>query len=367
MCPPSRNPQCVSVKHTISGLCSRIRLLISVVLHGAEAQLTFQLTTITASLRYRFTSCFLAIQLRASGCPSFSKYSRVTRNTIGASNSNPMKFGTAISPLSVSESFHTKSTFTKHLIVLQGGVGAKRRREALAALAAIPEGEELLVLATSRYIGEGFDDARLDTLLLTMPVSWRGTIVQYTGRLHRLHPGKTEVWIDDYVDRRVPVLARMYERRLRGVGQLGMSALTNPVCRLTGFGTHPAGDRPTTAPCETYERERSVIKPNASDFKQRRPEAYRWRAANGIQAMPTRVPRPSAYVFEPQVANGVTSPFSSPAPSIASDYSERLLPPRTDILYYYNPKGSQKTVAVNSTIVFSSDMKKFIECVTFVL
>lgn len=84
-----------------------------------------------------------------------------------------------------------------------------------------------------------------------------------------------------------------------------MSALTNPVCRLTGFGTLSAGDRPTTAPCETYERERSVIKPNAPDFKQRRREAYRWRAANGMQAMSTRVPRPSAYAFEPQVADGV--------------------------------------------------------------
>ena len=111
--------------------------------------------------------------------------------------------------------------FTKHLVVLQGGVGAKRRREALAALAAIPEGEELLVLATGRYIGEGFDDARLDTLFLTMPVSWRGTIVQSTGRLHRLHPGKTEVRIYDYVDRRVPVLARRYERRLRGYRTIG--------------------------------------------------------------------------------------------------------------------------------------------------
>ena len=111
--------------------------------------------------------------------------------------------------------------FTRHLVVLQGGVGAKKCREALAALAAIPEGEELLVLATGRYIGEGFDDARLGTLFLTMPVSWRGTIVQYTGRLHRLHPGKTEVWIYDYVDRRVPVLARMYERRLRGYRTIG--------------------------------------------------------------------------------------------------------------------------------------------------
>ena len=111
--------------------------------------------------------------------------------------------------------------FTRHLIVLQGGVGAKKRREALAALAAIPVGEELLVLATGRYIGEGFDEARLDTLFLTMPVSWRGTVVQYTGRLHRLHPGKTEVRIYDYVDRRVPVLARMYQRRLTGYRTIG--------------------------------------------------------------------------------------------------------------------------------------------------
>ena len=99
--------------------------------------------------------------------------------------------------------------------------GRRKRREALAALAAIPDGEELLVLATGRYIGEGFDEARLDTLFLTMPVSWRGTVVQYTGRLHRFHPGKTEVRIYDYVDRRVPVLARMYERRLTGYRTIG--------------------------------------------------------------------------------------------------------------------------------------------------
>jgi len=67
-----------------------------------------------------------------------------------------------------------------------------------------------LVLATGRYIGEGFDDARLDTLFLTMPVSWKGTLVQYTGRLHRLHPGKTEVRIYDYVDREVPLFVRMF-------------------------------------------------------------------------------------------------------------------------------------------------------------
>ena len=84
-----------------------------------------------------------------------------------------------------------------------------------------PDDEERLVLATGRYIGEGFDDARLDTLFLAMPVSWKGTLVQYTGRLHRLHPGKTEVRIFDYVDREVPMLLRMFEKRLRGYRAIG--------------------------------------------------------------------------------------------------------------------------------------------------
>ena len=90
-----------------------------------------------------------------------------------------------------------------------------------------------MVLATGRYIGEGFDDARLDTLFLTMPVSWRGTVVQYTGRLHRSHPGKTEVRIFDYVDRRVPVLARMYERRLVGYRSIGYHLADEVVVRKT--------------------------------------------------------------------------------------------------------------------------------------
>ena len=116
-------------------------------------------------------------------------------------------------------------SFTKHLIVLRGGVSAKKRREALAALAAIPDGAECLILATGRYIGEGFDDARLDTLFLTMPISWRGTPVQYAGRLHRLRPGKTEVRNYDYADRRISVLNRMYERRLAGY-RLSMTSRT---------------------------------------------------------------------------------------------------------------------------------------------
>ena len=74
-------------------------------------------------------------------------------------------------------------------------------------------------------IGEGFDDARLDTLFLTLPVSWRGTIAQYVGRLHRLHDRKREVRVYDYADLNVPMLARMFDRRCRGYEALGYTIL----------------------------------------------------------------------------------------------------------------------------------------------
>ena len=109
----------------------------------------------------------------------------------------------------------------RHVVVLQGGMSASARRGVKAQLAAIPGTEERLILATGRYVGEGFDDARLDTLFLALPVSWKGTLIQYTGRLHRLHPAKQEVRIFDYVDREVPMLLRMFEKRLRGYRAIG--------------------------------------------------------------------------------------------------------------------------------------------------
>ena len=85
----------------------------------------------------------------------------------------------------------------------------------------LDDGEERLVLATGRYIGEGLDDSRLDTLFLTMPVSWKGTLTQYVGRLHRRHASKSHVVVYDYVDTRVPMLARMFDKRLRTYRALG--------------------------------------------------------------------------------------------------------------------------------------------------
>jgi very-short-patch-repair endonuclease len=89
-------------------------------------------------------------------------------------------------------------------------------------------------LATGKFIGEGFDDPRLDTLLLALPVSWRGTIAQYVGRLHRLRDGKREVRVYDYADLEVPMLSRMFDRRCRGYESLGYTILL-PASALPGW------------------------------------------------------------------------------------------------------------------------------------
>jgi superfamily II DNA or RNA helicase len=109
----------------------------------------------------------------------------------------------------------------KHVFILKGGMGKKQRRTTAEALASVAEDEPRVILATGSYIGEGFDDARLDTLFLATPISWKGTLQQYVGRLHRLHDNKRVVQVYDYVDDLVPMLARMYERRLKGYSAIG--------------------------------------------------------------------------------------------------------------------------------------------------
>jgi superfamily II DNA or RNA helicase len=114
---------------------------------------------------------------------------------------------------------------TPNVFILRGGMGRKQRRTALEAIAAVAEDKPRVILATGSYIGEGFDDARLDTLLLAMPVSWKGTLQQYVGRLHRTHHNKKEVRVYDYVDSQVPMLARMFKKRLAGYGAIGYSLI----------------------------------------------------------------------------------------------------------------------------------------------
>jgi superfamily II DNA or RNA helicase len=108
-----------------------------------------------------------------------------------------------------------------HVLLLTGSDGQKQKREKLVELKAISPDEPLIVVATGKYIGEGFDEPRLDTLFLAMPIAWRGTLAQYAGRLHRDYAGKCEVRIYDYVDIHVRVLEKMYQKRLRGYAELG--------------------------------------------------------------------------------------------------------------------------------------------------
>jgi superfamily II DNA or RNA helicase len=121
------------------------------------------------------------------------------------------------------------SPLVKHLFVLSGGMGQKERKGVVGGLSQIPDGKERVILSTGRYLGEGFDDARLDTLFLALPVSWRGVLAQYAGRLHRLHEMKKEVVIYDYADLHVPVLARMFERRRKGYQAIGYALDGRPL------------------------------------------------------------------------------------------------------------------------------------------
>jgi superfamily II DNA or RNA helicase len=113
------------------------------------------------------------------------------------------------------------SQHIQNVIVMTGGMGKKQRKQLSEQIASIPADQPRLIVATGRYLGEGFDDERLDTLFLTLPISWRGTLNQYAGRLHRVNAAKQEVIIYDYVDFEVPVLARMYARRRKGYKSIG--------------------------------------------------------------------------------------------------------------------------------------------------
>jgi superfamily II DNA or RNA helicase len=122
----------------------------------------------------------------------------------------------------------------QNLVVLRGGMGQNELADLGRRLSAIPDHEPRVLLATGRFLGEGFDDGRLDTLFLTLPVSWHGTVAQYVGRLHRLHAGKREVRVIDYADLDVPMLARMFDRRCRGYESLGYEILL-PASALPGW------------------------------------------------------------------------------------------------------------------------------------
>lgn len=119
------------------------------------------------------------------------------------------------------------STCCKNIITLVGSESMKDKRQKMERLAELSPKEPLVVVATGHYVGEGFDYPRLDTLFLVSPVSWKGIIAQYAGRLHREYHGKTDVRIYDYIDIRLPLCERMYQRRLKGYAAIGYQLLEN--------------------------------------------------------------------------------------------------------------------------------------------
>jgi superfamily II DNA or RNA helicase len=112
-------------------------------------------------------------------------------------------------------------------IRLFGGLSVKEKRLVKERIDALPSGKPFVIVATSKYVGEGFDLPVLDTLFLTMPIKWKGRLEQYVGRLHREYEGKEEARVYDYIDVQVPVLERMYRVRLKGYASFGYTVRTD--------------------------------------------------------------------------------------------------------------------------------------------
>ena len=113
----------------------------------------------------------------------------------------------------------------KNVISLTGAGTTREKREAMQRLQTIPDSEQLVIVATGKYVGEGFDYPRLDTLFLALPISWKGLLTQYAGRLHREYEGKKDVRIYDYIDIHEPICDSMYRKRLKGYATIGYKTI----------------------------------------------------------------------------------------------------------------------------------------------
>jgi len=168
--------------------------------------------------------------LSTSGIPPHASIQEVIRLLSENSNRNAQIAADAISALNDGRKVLLLTKRTEHLdllyeflknvdfpcFILHGRMKAKERQLVIKALADLPEGAPHILLASAQLIGEGFDHAPLDTLILTLPISWSGTLQQYVGRLHREHASKTDILIYDYAELDQPQLYRMWEKRQRG-------------------------------------------------------------------------------------------------------------------------------------------------------
>lgn len=134
-----------------------------------------------------------------------------------------------------------------NVIQLTGEGTIRDKRDTLQRLHGIPQDASLVIVATGKYVGEGFDYPRLDTLFLALPISWKGLVAQYAGRLHREREGKTDVRVYDYVDIHEPICENMYRKRLKGYAAIGYSVLSKDASTLF--------DNIDSLPSSSYERQ----------------------------------------------------------------------------------------------------------------
>jgi superfamily II DNA or RNA helicase len=109
----------------------------------------------------------------------------------------------------------------KNIFMLVGGQGKKERAAIIKAIQETPPEQDLVLVATGQYIGEGFDCPKIDTLFLVFPVAFKGKLVQYVGRILRDYPGKRDSIVYEYVDAQVPVLKKMHAKRLKAYKSIG--------------------------------------------------------------------------------------------------------------------------------------------------
>lgn len=152
--------------------------------------------------------------------------------------------------------------FVKNVIRLTGSGTAKEKRETLQQLQGVPANESLVIVATGQYVGEGFDYPRLDTLFLALPISWKGRLEQYAGRLHRENDGKKDVRIYDYIDIHEPVCDSMYHKRMRGYAAIGYQTIQ--LGQPTLFGK--IGDFPATSEESQIFNGMGFFRPLANDI-----------------------------------------------------------------------------------------------------
>ena len=124
-----------------------------------------------------------------------------------------------------------------HIYLLQGGGSRKAKDEMRLQMRAVPDAESIVLVAIDKYIGEGFNFPRLDTMMLTMPAASEGNIEQFAGRLHRDYDTKTEVIIYDYVDSHIRVLEKMYHKRLRTYKKIGYEICNNVIVEKQNANT----------------------------------------------------------------------------------------------------------------------------------